>query len=288
MNALTMGAIWAGAAVGLLIAVAGLRGHRLLPDAARPTIGGIRAERRVVWVAGAGVASLVVYGVTGWPVAAFAIAVVVLGGPRLFGGRARRADSIARTEAIATWTELIRDNMAGAAGLEQALVASVGVCPEAISTEVRRFGRRLEHERLVEALAGLGDDLDHPSADLVVAALANAARMEGRDLGALLGRLAESTRADVRMRLRVEVGRARIRTSARIVIAVTGFTMAFLYVSAPALLEAYDSLAGQAWLALVFAIFALGLWLMDAYSQIEMPQRFSARRTATAHEGSER
>ena len=42
--------------------------------------------------------------------------------------------------------------------------------------------------------------------------------MEGRDIGALLSRLADSIRTDVRMRLRVEVGRARIRTSARIVI----------------------------------------------------------------------
>ena len=37
-------------------------------------------------------------------------------------------------------------------------------------------------------------------------------------------------------------------------------------------------IASFAGLAFVFAIFALGLWLMDTYSQIEMPQRFSARR----------
>ena len=288
MNALTMGAIWAGAAVGLLIVAAGLRGHRLFPE--RPTAGGPGRDgnRTTAVVAAALVAGVVVYGVTGWPVAGLAVATTALGAPRLVGARERRANSIARTEAIATWTELIRDNMAGAAGLEQALVASVGVCPAAISAEVARFGRRLEHEPLGDALAALGDDLDHPSADLVVAALANAARMEGRDVGALLSRLAESIRADVRMRLRVEVGRARIRTSARIVIAVTGFTMLFLYLSAPTLLEAYDTLVGQVWLAFVFAIFALGLWLMDTYSQIEMPQRFSARRHATSTDRSGR
>ena len=32
MNALTMGAIWAGVAVGLLVIVAGLRGHQLFPE----------------------------------------------------------------------------------------------------------------------------------------------------------------------------------------------------------------------------------------------------------------
>ena len=278
MSALVMGALWAGAAVGLLVIVAGLRGRQLLPrrrSAIRPEH---NTKRPTVLLVGSIVTGLVVFGTTGWPVAGLAVAMIVLGAPRLIGSRDRRADSIARTEAMATWTELIRDNMAGAAGLEQALVATVDVCPAAIAPEVSRFGRRLQHEPLGDALAALGDDLDHPSSDLVVVALANAARMEGRDVGALLGRLAESIRADVRMRLRVEVGRARIRTSARIVIAVTGFTMVFLYVSAPSLLAAYDSLFGQLWLALVFAVFALGLWLMDVYSQIEMPQRFSARR----------
>lgn len=288
MNALTMGAIWAGAAVGILVILAGLRGHRLLPERTRPTQPRSESQRTTAVVIGAVVAGVVVYGITGWPVAGLAVAGTALVAPRLVGARERRANNIARTEAIATWTELIRDNMAGAAGLEQALMASVGVCPVAIATEVGRFGRRLEHEPLGDALAALGDDLDHPSADLVVAALANAARMEGRDVGALLSRLAESIRADVRMRLRVEVGRARIRTSARIVIAVTGFTMVFLYLSAPSLLEAYDSLAGQVWLAVVFAIFALGLWLMDTYSQIEMPQRFSARRRSASTDRSGR
>lgn len=288
MNALTMGAIWAGAAVGILVIVAGLRGHRLLPERTRPNQPRSESQRTTAVVIGAVVAGVVVYGITGWPVAGLAVAATALVAPRLVGARERRANNIARTEAIATWTELIRDNMAGAAGLEQALMASVGVCPGGIAAEVGRFGRRLEHEPLGDALAALGDDLDHPSADLVVAALANAARMEGRDVGALLSRLAESIRADVRMRLRVEVGRARIRTSARIVIAVTGFTMVFLYLSAPSLLEAYDSLAGQVWLAFVFAIFALGLWLMDTYSQIEMPQRFSARRRSATTDRSGR
>lgn len=286
MNALTMGAIWAGAAVGLLLIVAGLRGHRVFPERQART--GQDSSRTTAVIVGAVVAGVVVYGITGWPVAGLAVAASAFGAPRFVGAREQRSDSIARTEAIATWTELIRDNMAGASGLEQALMASVGVCPAAIAAEVGRFGRRLDHEPLGDALAALGDDLNHPSADLVVAALANAARMEGRDIGALLSRLAESIRADVRMRLRVEVGRARIRTSARIVIGVTGFTMVFLYLSAPSLLAAYDTLAGQVWLALVFAIFALGLWLMDIYSQIEMPQRFSARRHSASTDRSGR
>ena len=172
--------------------------------------------------------------------------------------------------------------MAGAAGLEQALMAASHVAPTAIRIEVRRFARRLEDRPLAEALAMLGDDLQHPSADLVVAALVNAARMETRDLGSLLGRLADSIRGDVRMRLRVEVGRTRIRTSARIVMGVTVFTAAFIFLFSRDLLSVYDTPAGQAWLVVVLAFFMLGMWLLDRFSQIEMPERFTARRPSSA------
>ena len=114
-----------------------------------------------------------------------------------------------------------------------------------------------------------------------MASLANAARMEARELGPLLSRLAESIRGDVRMRLRVEVGRTRIRTSARIVLAVTVATILFLFFFSRSLLDAYDTTSGQLWLAVVFAVFALGGWLIRVYGRIEMPERFSARRTRT-------
>ena len=179
---------------------------------------------------------------------------------------------------------MIRDNMAGAAGLEQALMATAEVAPKPIATEVHRFARRLESVALPEALALLGDDLNHPSADLVVAALANAARMEGRDLGSLLTRLAESIRGDVRMRLRVEVGRARIRTSARVVMAVTLVTIVFMYIFSRPLLAVYDTPVGQLWLLVVLVIFGLGGWMLSHYSQIEMPDRFSARRDTPRRE----
>ncbi len=96
-----------------------------------------------------------------------------------------------------------------------------------------------------------------------------------------VSRLAESIRGDVRMRLRVEVGRARIRTSARIVVAVTVFTIVFMYVFSRPLLDVYDTAAGQMWLLVILAIFGLGGWMLNHYSQIEMPERFSARRSRT-------
>jgi len=281
MATLTFAAICAAIGLGVLLVIQGIRGRRVLPDLKLSD--DARTDRLVAWGAGALVAALVILALTGWPVAAAATFAAALRGRTLLGGDGQRATSIARTQAIASWTEMIRDNMAGAAGLEQALMATGDVAPAPIAAEVRRFAHRLEETPLPDALALLGDDIDHPSADLVVAALANAARMEGRDLGALLSRLAESIRGDVRMRLRVEVGRARIRTSARIVVGVTVFTIVFMYVFSRSLLDVYDTPTGQLWLLVVLAIFGLGAWMLGHYSQIEMPERFSARRDRTVY-----
>ena len=288
MTALAFAAISAGIGLGFLLVVQGVRGRQVLPDRTMERATSFNGPG-LAWFAGASMAALLVLSITRWPVAAAATFGFVLSAPRMLGGSETRADGIARTQAVATWTEMIRDNMAGAAGLEQALIATGQVAPTAIAPEVRRFVHRVEDMPLGEALTQLGDDLDHPSADLVVAALANAVRMESRELGPLLTRLAESIRGDVRMRLRVEVGRARIRTSARIVMGVTIFTVSFLYLFSRPLLAVYDSPIGQLWLLVVLSIFVLGGWLMNHYSQVEMPDRFSARhRSMTVAESRQR
>ncbi len=276
LGALTLGA---GAGAGLLLVLAGLRGATVLPTVSDMFPSVNRVEVALAWLGAAAAAALVVFMATRWPIGAAIAAAAVVWLPRAFAARADRGAGLAKTEAIASWTEMIRDNIAGSAGLEQALVASAAVAPEAIGTEVRRFSARLDRMPTVDALTRLGEELDHPSADLVVVALVNAARMEARELGPLLGRLAETIRADVRMRLRVEVGRARIRTSARIVVATTLITIGFLFVFSRQLLDAYESTTGQLWLLLVTAVFALGGWMLHAYGQIDMPERFTARST---------
>ncbi len=276
MIALASIAAGAGIGLGVLLVVQGIRGRIILGSSTDVSIAD--AATYLPWVAAAVIGALVVLSVTGWPVAAIA-AIVGVGSVAIRRSRASdNHNTVARTEAIASWTEMIRDNMAGAAGLEQALMAASQVAPAAIRPEVRRLSRRLDDQPLADALALLGEELDHPSADLVVAALSNAARMETRDLGGLLGRLADSIRGDVRMRLRVEVGRARIRTSARIVMAVTVLTALFIFVFSRELLAVYASPAGQAWLVMVFGVFVLGAWLLDRFSQIDTPERFTARR----------
>ena len=62
--------------------------------------------------------------VTGWPVAAAGAAALVIAWPALFGGQRHEQRQIAQLEALAIWTESLRDTVAAHASLEQAIPAT--------------------------------------------------------------------------------------------------------------------------------------------------------------------
>lgn len=282
MNVLVLAALAAGVAIGLLLVVAGLTGRELIDrpaDYARR----VSASSVLSKVALACAAGFVALAATGWIVAGVMAAVAVIVLPGILGGKAARQRAIDRTEAIASWTEMIRDSIVAASGLEEAIVATAPVAPAPIAPEVRTMVRRLDHQRLPDALVAFGQDLDHPSGDLVVAALVIASRMEAADLSGLLSRLAEATRGEARMRIRVEVGRTRVRTATKVIVGVVIAAVVFLAVANRSYLAVYDSVGGQIVLAIVGGIFALGGWLLTRMAEIDLPERFTARAGGPTH-----
>jgi hypothetical protein len=169
---------------------------------------------------------------------------------------------------------MLRDTMAGAGGLEQSIIATAGVSPPAIRPEVVRLAARLERERLAPALRVFADELDDPSGDLVVAALILAADKSPKRLGDLLGRLARSARDDVNMRLRVEAGRARTRTSVKVITIFTVVFAAFLIVFNREYLEPYDSILGQGVLGFIGLCFGGAFYWLSRSFRIEGEERF--------------
>jgi Flp pilus assembly protein TadB len=227
--------------------------------------------QRLAWAVGTG--SLVGL-TTRWPVAALAAAALGWSAPALFGGRAARERAVARTEAIACWAESLRDTMSGSRGLEAALASTAPLAPAAIRPELAVFAERLYREPLSSALAGLADDLAHPTADLVVAALSMAASGSVRDLGELLGTLAVAAREEAAMRLRVEAARGRMRTAVRVIAACTLVTAAGLVVLNPTYVSVYATGLGQAVLAMIAVIWGVALWWLARMSQFASPDRF--------------
>jgi hypothetical protein len=234
---------------------------------------------RVGWAAGA---AMLLAATTRWPVAAVAGAALGWWSPDLFGGRAARERAVARTEAIACWAESLRDTMSGARGLEAALASTAPVAPAAIRSELIVFAERLYREPLPVALAGLAEDLAHPTADLVVAALTMAATGSVRDLGELLGTLAVAAREEAAMRLRVEAARGRMRTAVKVIAACTIATAGGLVALNPAYVSSYDSGLGQTVLGLIAVLWGVALWWLARMSQFLAPERFlGAQQEAT-------
>lgn len=272
-----MGAVaGAGLGLGVLILALGLRGTPPSPTPmhrGRPGGAGQRALARTA--AGAAVA-LGVLAVTGWPVAALLCGLTAVLVPAVLARRRAEAQATTRTEAVAAWTETLRDTLAAAAGLEEAVAASAAAAPEAIHGEVTRLARRLHHARLADALEAFAAEVASPAADLVVAALVTAARREARELVPLLSALADSARAEAEMRRRVEVSRVRIRTAARVVTATLAVFASGLVLANPAYLTPYDTAAGQLVLLVVGGLLAAGWALLHRMARIRAPERVLA------------
>jgi tight adherence protein B len=212
--------------------------------------------------AAAFVTALVVGTVTRWPVAALLGAVAALTLPSMLRSTSLQ-DATRRTEAIAVWTELLRDTLTASAGLAQAIVASAEVAPAEIRVPVSHLADRvMSGVSMDEALRLFAEEIDSASAQQVIYALRLAATSRAQKLVELLSALAEATRDEVTMLLRVEASRASARSGVRTVICFSIGFVALLTVAARSYLSPFGSAAGQLVLLLVGAFYAAGLVLM--------------------------
>ncbi|MDA8072044.1 MAG: pilus assembly protein TadB [Actinomycetota bacterium] len=267
----------AGVGLGLVIIWAGLRGV----DVARPTRASTRptVERANLRVGLAAGAAVIVGASTGWPVGAVLAALAGWGAPGLLVGTKGAQAAVGRIEAIAGWAEMLRDTMAGAAGLEQAIVATAPVAPRPIRAEVATLALRLEGERLAPSLRAFADEVADPTCDLVVAALILAAEHQAQRLGELLGSLAQAARDQATMRLRVEAGRARTRTSVKVIVGATGGLVLGLAILNRGYLAPYDSAVGQLVLLLVGAVFTVSFLWLAKMTRPSVTERFLTKET---------
>lgn len=222
----------------------------------------------------AGGAAALVFVVSGWPAAAVAGGLLGWFAPELFASRASRDAALARTEAIASWTEMLRDTIASSHGLEAAIATTAPVAPDAIRPEVEQLARSLKHASLPDALRRFAVDVAHPISDLVVASLTVAANGAVRDLAELLGMLADSARDEAAMQLRVEASRARMRTAVRVISGVTVVTAVGLVVLNRSYVEVYATITGQVVLVGIAAAWGTALWWLASMSRFQQPERF--------------
>ncbi|MGD0559756.1 MAG: type II secretion system F family protein [Streptosporangiaceae bacterium] len=219
---------------------------------------------------GVGVLALLM---TGWLVAGIGIGLLAFAW-RGIGGAAGERRAMDRLEALATWTESLRDTIAGAVGLEQAIPSSLRVAGPVLQVPLSRLVDRL-HTRmpLDAALRRFADDMDDPSADLIIAALIINSRLRGPGLRDLLGSLADSVREELDMRRKVNAERKSTRRSVQIVIGVSVGLAVLLGVFDHSFLSPYNGAVGQLVLALVGAIYAAGILWLRGLAKFDSPDR---------------
>jgi len=269
--ALAAGAI---SGLGVFVFVAAWRGRLNMSGITRNSVQG--SPRHVVV---AGVVLVITWLMTGWTLAAVTIGVVSAMASTALSRYGKRRDDRTLVDAIAVWTEQLRDMLAGSNGLEQTITTTATHAPAALREPLERLVVSMSYSPLPQALARFARDVNHPTADFVVAALSTAATRQVRELGALLGHLAACARDEARMHTRIWVGRSRTRSAVKIIASVVIVFVGGLVVLSPEYLAPYRTAEGQLVLSVIVLVFFGALLLMQRLSVIVAPDRFVGRRT---------
>jgi Flp pilus assembly protein TadB len=268
--ALAAGAI---SGLGVFVFVSAWRGRLNMSGITRNSVQG--SPRHVVV---AGVVLVVTWLMTGWTLAAVTIGVVSAMASTALSRYGKRRDDRTLVDAIAVWTEQLRDMLAGSNGLEQTITTTATHAPAALREPLERLVVSMSYSPLPQALARFARDVNHPTADFVVAALSTAATRQVRELGALLGHLAACARDEARMHTRIWVGRSRTRSAVKIIASVVIVFVGGLVVLSPEYLAPYRTAEGQLVLSVIVLVFFGALLLMQRLSVIVAPDRFVGRR----------
>ncbi|GAA2810743.1 hypothetical protein GCM10010441_39250 [Kitasatospora paracochleata] len=226
----------------------------------------------------AAIAGLLVLVTTQWLVAAVAVTLVLLFRDRLFGGAKAEREGLAYIEGLAGWIESLRDTLAGAVGLEQAIQASARAAAPALRPHLLTMIDRLRAKTpLQAALDQFADDLGDGSADVIIIALKDNARQRGPGLRDVLGELAQTARDEADMRRRILASRAGTRRSVQIVTTIVVAVPLGTAIFNPTFVEPYRTVQGQAVLMVVVLFFTAALVWLRRLSVLKAPDRLLLR-----------
>jgi hypothetical protein len=266
----------AGAAIALGVMLAVTAGHAPGVDRHEATVDWGRLAPR------AGVAAVVgvlVVLVTGWVLPAVVTGAIAWWVTGLVLDRDRRgAGELERVEALATWTEQLRDVLMAGDQPVGAIQATVATAPEPVRPQVRALAARLGRHPEQVVLRQFADELDDPTADLVAAGLLVALTRGGR-AEAVLSALASQARQQADRRKLLEAERAPARREVWWVTALmTLQVIAGLLLARSSYLAPYRTATGQLVLCLLLGVF-LGLVVyVQRLARFTRPARFLSLR----------
>ncbi len=214
-------------------------------EAKPPWLGREVSGAILVWVALSVVAGLVAWFGSGWPAVGLGAAGLVWVFKFWLRANRERAVYFKTTEAISTWVDMVKDSLAGGAGLSQAIEATVPVAPDIVRPHVARLAGSQRTSSQSVALRQFADGLAHPTSDLVVQALITASEHQGRDLPKLLAKTSEQARARNASVLQTESERAQLYTEAWIMVLAISLLGVVITLVARDFFTPYDTPLGQ-------------------------------------------
>lgn len=205
-------------AIGLIGIARLARGLSLLPESvtklARSDVSRRTLHEQRALLTAAVVFAAVVLVSRSFVLAVIAGAAVVLWPLIVGGGKAERA-ALAKLDALAQWTESLRDLAQKGAGLESVIPKTIPTAADVLAPSLRHLSFRLSvRVPLPEALSLFADEVDDAGADLVVAALALSARQRKGQLSRVLSALSSALRDELEARTRIMRERNVVRQEA--------------------------------------------------------------------------
>ena len=160
--------------------------------------------------------------------------------------RRRASVQVALVEAI---TQL-RDSIRAGLAVQEALANLARSGPETLRPELAQLAREMRLLGFSDALLGMRDRLADPVFDVVAQSLLVNDRLGGRNVSQVLDRLAHATREQLRIQEELRAYQARNVLSARIIALVPVVVLVVIRSMNPQYLAIFDTLWGQAILAL--------------------------------------
>jgi len=207
---------------------------------------GVRVRDFLVVCAAAGIfLGLVAQFVLGWPlvslVAAALGSVVPLAYLAPRRERRRGQVQVALVDLAAQLRAAIQAGYSIQEGLSQLAYADRSV----LGPELQRLALDMRLKGLSVALAAFRDRLADPLADQIVAALLLNDRLGGKQMGAVLSRLAEATRQELSVQQEAKARQGQAVLSARVVAVVPGVVLVGMRLLSPDFMAVYDQPLGQ-------------------------------------------
>jgi tight adherence protein B len=196
-------------------------------------------------VASGGMAALLAQLFLGWGVVSGLAGGLGLLAPYAYYVRRHDRRRSAVQDALVEAIEQLRDAIRTGLSVQEALAGLARTGPEALRGEFSSLSRDARLLGFDAALTAMRNRLADPVFDVVACALAVNDRLGGRQVSQVLDRLAEATRAQLRIQHELRAQQGRTVLSARIVAAAPLVALVGLRATNPRYLGIFDSVGGQ-------------------------------------------